>query len=392
MVTGYGAWFWINAAYSYLMIGYGTFLLVRHVYLSSAAYRRQSHWLLIGALIPIAFNLVYVFRVIPGLQKDFTTIAFTFSGIAFAIGIYRFQLFSLAPLARDFIIDQIRDGYLITDDSLRISDINPAAEEIFDVTGNDILGQPVTQILPDLEELVPEGESESFQFTTSIELDSETKHFDVKVNRIKYMRRWTRGSIIMLRDITERVNLLRKVEQLAIIDDLTQVFNRRHFFYLAENALKLAVRYQRPLSIIMLDLDHFKEINDRYGHGAGDVVLQGFAKNAERTLRESDTFARFGGEEFIVLLPETSLDEALVVAERLRAEIANMPIVTNFGEIPLTISLGISSSTLVNPPLSLEKLVDRADRALYQAKHSGRNRVIVYDPEMPPVHPPRTIA
>lgn len=389
VITAYGTWFWVFAVYSYVMIGYGTILLLQQVFTASSIYRSQSIWLLIGAIIPIVFNLFYVFRLIPGLQKDFTTIAFAFAGIALATGIYRYELLSLSPLARDFIIDQMQDGYIIINYKQRIIDINPAAEKIFELRGEDVLGQPATQLLPELEDTGHFFENGSSQFTTSREQNSGTKHYDVKVTKLDPQQRGGSGTIIMLRDITQRVNLLKQVQQLAITDDLTKVYNRRHFLSLAENALKLAVRYQRSLSIIMIDIDHFKEINDRYGHGAGDFILQGFVKNACSILRDSDTFARFGGEEFIALLPETTQSEALIAAERLRTRIAGRPIAADFGEIQITISLGIASTTSISPPLSVEKLVDRADRALYQAKNSGRNQVVVYEPDLPPVHPPR---
>ncbi len=178
-------------------------------------------------------------------------------------------------------------------------------------------------------------------------------------------------------DITDRIQLERKLEQLANIDALTHISNRRHFYERGELEFKRAVRYQHALAILMFDIDYFKRVNDTYGHDGGDVVLKQLAKTVHESLRDLDVFARFGGEEFIALLPELSAEQATLVAERLRQEIADMPVVMPSGEtMNITVSIGFAMLTAQDK--QLDAFIKKADLALYQAKEQGRNRVIEY--------------
>jgi len=164
----------------------------------------------------------------------------------------------------------------------------------------------------------------------------------------------------------------RKVEELARIDFLTQVNNRRAFYELAEAALRHADRYQHPVSLLVVDLDHFKDVNDRYGHAAGDAALRTVARTIRTVHRATDTSGRLGGEEFGVLLPETPLDEAVGIAERLRTGVANHTVDHDGQSISLTLSVGVATNRKGD---SLDELMARADAAMYEAKRGGRNRV-----------------
>jgi diguanylate cyclase (GGDEF)-like protein len=189
----------------------------------------------------------------------------------------------------------------------------------------------------------------------------------------------------------ENTRLFEETRRLAITDSLTSLYNRRHFMELARREFVRSKRYLTPLSIIMLDLDHFKKINDTHGHLLGDQVLQTVATICVRNLRSIDIIGRYGGEEFVILLPETPLTRpanntldtnelkplpAQVVAERLRKTFARQELELNGITINLTISLGIAE--LLNSDKSIENVIDHADRALLQAKKQGRNRVITW--------------
>ncbi len=187
----------------------------------------------------------------------------------------------------------------------------------------------------------------------------------------------------------ENARLYEDTHRLAITDPLIGIFNRRHFMELARREHQRALRYKRSLSIIMMDLDHFKQVNDSYGHLIGDQVLRVTALLCQDHLRETDIMGRYGGEEFVMLLPEANeephgTDAASIrVAERLRRIIANTPIRTERGDISITVSLGIVD--LTSEGEDLEVLLDRADQALYIAKHTGRNRVIRWSPDLPAI-------
>lgn len=169
---------------------------------------------------------------------------------------------------------------------------------------------------------------------------------------------------------------------LAITDSLTGIFNRRHFNKLAEEEVGRALRYTRPLSVIMLDIDFFKRINDTFGHSIGDMVLEKVAIITKNTVRAADIPARYGGEEFIILLPETPAAEAANLAERLRRQIEDTTFITEKSSTRVTASFGVNDSFKKTGAKSTERilaeLVTNADQALYASKNGGRNRVTIY--------------
>jgi diguanylate cyclase (GGDEF)-like protein len=166
----------------------------------------------------------------------------------------------------------------------------------------------------------------------------------------------------------------RRLMDLATRDELTGLGNRRYFMQRGEEAVRLAARHARPLSLLMIDLDHFKAVNDRYGHAAGDDVLKFLAVTLSLHSRSTDTCGRIGGEEFAIVLPETDLGEALRSAGRIREAIARTPVPTDQSAEPIVITVSIGAATLA-PGQSLEALLEQADRALYEAKRAGRDRV-----------------
>lgn len=166
--------------------------------------------------------------------------------------------------------------------------------------------------------------------------------------------------------------------RLSITDALTGVFNRRYLMDQLTRELERAQRYQHPLSLLLCDVDHFKRINDTYGHQVGDEVLIGFARALQCELRDTDWVARYGGEEFVVVLPETSLAQATIVAERCREHLAATPLCTQTATVPVTASFGVSGWQVGMPAdAALDKLIADADSGVYASKSGGRNRVTV---------------
>jgi diguanylate cyclase (GGDEF)-like protein len=173
-------------------------------------------------------------------------------------------------------------------------------------------------------------------------------------------------------DVTEQKRAQERLRELATVDALTGVYNRRYLEEIVGRELERAHRYRRPLTIAMLDADHFKRINDTRGHVVGDSVLRVMAERCGDGLRANDVIGRYGGEEFLVVFPETGLDEARAVAERLRVAIAKDPIGTGADALRLTVSIGLAT---LGPGEDARGLLARADSALYAAKQGGRNRV-----------------
>lgn len=181
----------------------------------------------------------------------------------------------------------------------------------------------------------------------------------------------------MARTVEVLLNKAAKLKNLATIDELTQINNRRSFFEMATRERDRAVRKKIFSSIMMMDLDHFKSINDRFGHSFGDKVLHKFAQTCKKLIRVNDIFARYGGEEFVLLMPETSLKESLIVAERIRKAIEESRLITDDNRVvQLSVSLGLTEADLSS--VTLEQAINRADDALYKAKEQGRNRVTIW--------------
>ncbi|WP_415767589.1 GGDEF domain-containing protein [Pseudomonas sp. ZB1P45] len=185
------------------------------------------------------------------------------------------------------------------------------------------------------------------------------------------------GYTVVLRDITERKVSSDNLANLLTKDHLTGAVNRAHFFNLAEKEFARASRYEHSISIIMLDADHFKHVNDSWGHPIGDEVLKSIVKIAEGILRPGDTIARFGGEEFVVMLPKINSLDASVTAERLRSSIEASSVDTGGEEIKITVSIGCASMN--ESRSTLKQLLISADSALYHAKSKGRNCIVDID-------------
>lgn len=180
--------------------------------------------------------------------------------------------------------------------------------------------------------------------------------------------------LLVLLDVTERRQLEAELRRLATTDPLTQLFNRRHFMDVAQNTFAQARRTHAPLSLLMLDIDHFKTVNDTHGHGVGDAVIREVASRCQNALRPDDLIARMGGEEFAVLMPATPLPDAHRQAERLLEAIVSRPLVAANVTLPVSVSIG--GAQCLPDDLTLDATLTRADRALYAAKRSGRGRAV----------------
>jgi two-component system, cell cycle response regulator len=184
--------------------------------------------------------------------------------------------------------------------------------------------------------------------------------------------------ILMATDVTERVQLYNEVRRLANQDALTGCFNRRYFMDRAEEELQRARRYKHPISLLMMDIDQFKDYNDRYGHQVGDKLLCHLVELCQKQLRNIDVLGRYGGEEFLVFMPETAEAGGQRAAERLRGAIAAMKVPTQAGKLSITVSIGATSFPKgFDETHTLDGLIKQADVALYAAKDAGRNCVRV---------------
>ena len=190
------------------------------------------------------------------------------------------------------------------------------------------------------------------------------------------------GRMLTYCDVTDLVRNAEQLERLATIDSMTGLYNRRHFLTSSDAEWSRFQRYQRPLSMLMVDIDHFKQVNDRYGHAVGDEAIIAAAQACAGGRRQSDIVGRLGGEEFAVLLPETELDQAAIAAERLRVAIAERVLIAHKVHFRVTASIGIAAASVSMS--GIDVLMRGADQALYQAKEQGRNCVVQWSPPEAP--------
>lgn len=286
------------------------------------------------------------------------------------------------------IVAQAEDAVVVIDKDHNIVLFNQGAERIFGYPAREALGERLDILLPERFHLQHDLMIEEFG-----EGQAPVRPMDARSRQI-YGRRKNGAEFVasatifkldvdgeryyaaMVRDISNNRKMEEKLIRLAATDPLTGVLNRREFTAIAEREALRSSRYHRPLSILMIDLDHFKRLNDTYGHSAGDKALQRFTVLCSNALRNVDIFGRWGGEEFVALLPETDIAGAAVIAERLRKLTEENVLSHNDYKLSFTVSIGIAQ--FKDGETSIDQPLARADSAVYDAKKAGRNRTSVY--------------
>ena len=280
-----------------------------------------------------------------------------------------------------------QDAVALVDSGERVQFWNRAAERLFGYGREEALGNRLHRMVAapavwesarhGLAEFSRNGEGpilDGLREVTALRKDGTSFPAELSISAFEMDGDWFAAGNV--RDISERKQAERELKRLANTDGLTGALNRRRFMELAQAEVARARRYGRPLSLVMLDLDRFKAVNDSHGHDVGDLVLQSLVRVSREVLRAVDIFGRVGGEEFMALLPETGLEGAAAVAERLRQAVAAQEVETAEGPLRCTASLGVAP---LGPDMDLDSLMKAADVALYRAKQAGRDRVVLMD-------------
>ncbi len=544
----YGTWFWIHVFYSHSLYLSGMYFLIQHYFKTQKSLRFQARFIIIAGLIPGISNIFYLGSSNPLSIIDFTSLSFAVSGILIVWGLYYHKFLDIIPIARDTIIENMRDGIIVVDLKDRIVDINPAAEKIINNTFKDVIGQPARQVLTEIADWISlskeaktpvkilnvgEGKNKKIfvlnlsplsdandqlightvvfhnnteshilnsslknqadrlavlyeigkAIASTLEIDDlldliyrhlsqiiscdayfvslylpEDHLLDIKllidqgkryapekasaseglsswivknrrplliqdlrkeinslpvkptmVGNKKLSRSWLGVPMqieddligllavasyqpnvfdemdqLLLEQIAQQAALSiqnarihEEVSRQAKLDSLTGVSNHNHLIEQLYEDAESALTTSTSLSMIMLDIDHFKLYNDTYGHVIGDQVLILTVQAIQSHIKKTDTVGRWGGEEFGVILPKTTLSQAKIVANRIRHTLSELPLFNVEGKtIPKpTISQGIA--TLPDHTSDVDELVIIADRALYQAKNKGRDQVSI---------------
>lgn len=279
------------------------------------------------------------------------------------------------------IFDELPDVFYRTNMQGIITMISPSCFDINGYRQEEMLGTALADYYES-----PEDRQKIVQAITdgggkAIRVEAGLRHKDgstIWISTNAFVRLGADGQPVSVegvaRDISERKRMEDQLTALSRTDDLTGVYSRRYFMDKSEEVIKVMRRYQHTASLLIADLDHFKKINDSHGHHIGDIALIAFIKACRQEIRESDILGRLGGEEFGLMLPETSMQNALALAERIRKATAAIEIPLGDQMIGISVSIGLVE--LGAEDLSLDSVMRRADLAMYQAKERGRNRVV----------------
>jgi diguanylate cyclase (GGDEF)-like protein len=364
----------------------GIVLLLYSLLSTGRTFRATLLLITAGSSLPFIDYILYLFNVrIPGI--DTIPFCMFFSVLCSGFAIFSEKLLDAAPVARSLVFSIMADAVIVVDHRNNITDYNNAAVKLFPCITEGIL--PV----PDLFKVT--GNSGETDFETDIPHAGEKRRYSCKVTHMPAVQgqHETQGNILLFKDITDSVLLLRQMEELATIDPLTGLYNRRYFMAQAEQTIAALKQTNGMLSFIIADLDLFKQINDTRGHLAGDDAIQAAAAVFTATVRPPNIAARFGGEEFICLLPCADAAAAFEIAEKVRCGIAQIPFPSGGNQneavpVPglqtenkqkayITASFGVASAEASENEQIITLLVSRADRALYKSKDLGRNRTTI---------------
>lgn len=394
-----GPWFYVSVTYSYGLVLIAFYYLLMAFLNSRYLYRQQLAAILTGMIIPLLVNALSLIGYNPLPNLDLTPLAFTVTGGFFALALYRLGLLDIVPVARHILVEEMSDGLLVLDDRNRIVDINPAAQIFLNLDGEPPIGQSANDVFapwPELRQRFADTQSAQEEIKVSVKGGDE-RTVDLRISPLLSGDHSLTGRLFLFRDISDRVHiegqlrqanrrlqkqlneieaLQAKLQEQAIRDPLTGLLNRRFLEESLPREIAQAGRSQEALSLAMVDIDGFKGFNDTYGHTAGDHMLQALAGILIENTRTGDILCRYGGEEFVVVLPGASLETALMRIEYCRQAFEAIHLRYQ-GEV-LATSLSAGVATYPIHAEATNELLNAADKAMYMAKQQGRNRVLPY--------------
>jgi diguanylate cyclase (GGDEF)-like protein/PAS domain S-box-containing protein len=392
LIYHHGPWFWIFTVYLYT-VGVVISVILLGMYRKAARiYRMQILMMFLSSLFPAVAGALYLLDINPIRGLDWTPISMAGAGVAFAWSIIRLNLLDLVPVARETLIEQIQAGIVVLDRQDRVVDVNPAARRLLGLQAVVDIGKPAALVLPVALNTL-EAESQ-----TEMHLENgEVRQIEVRMTHLKEISGEKSGQLILLYDITLRkkaedelqavnARLQAQVEEIrglkdklreeSIRDPLTGLYNRRYLDETLAREISRSNRQHKPVSFMIMDADGFKRINDAYGHLYGDIVLKELAAVITENTRREDIACRFGGDEFIIVLPGTNLATAVIRAELMRQKFSGRQIAVRDQVISASFSAGVACYP--DQGATVDAVMRACDEALYLAKANGCNRVEAY--------------
>lgn len=373
-----GPWYAIHGIFIFGCMFIAVLLLSSRWKETAKVYRPQLAALMLGQLIPMVTAFLYLIGLTPA-GVDPVPMVLWVTSLLYLWAISSSRLFTIMPVAKDAIFNSINDGVIVLDDSNRMIEFNEAARKNFNALNKSLFGMDIRELWNGV---TGDDFAVKLDFITAVQeveltVEQVKRVFQVRISPLGDGKN-NKGLLLIFTDITELKKLQAKLEHQAYHDELTGIYNRRAFMKRCEKYLVAATDSSVQFSIILIDIDHFKKVNDTYGHHIGDRVLVHIAEICQSQLNEDQLFARYGGEEFVLALKDCSASEAEHVGNYLREYLKSRPLVTAEGEIAVTMSLGVAEGT----ENTLQQLLHKADTALYAAKQAGRNQVQVYENQL----------
>lgn len=370
-----GIWYMVHGTFSFsYMFMAGVLICLRWKEINKV-YRPQLITLFIGQIVPITATFLYLIDVAPrGVDPVPMTLWITSALYLWSVKTSR--LFTMMPIAKDTIFHNMNDGVLVLDDSKRLLEYNKAFQNMFPQLNQSMLGTDFISLWASLTNETFHYSFEQLPITSELSMghDEDNHIYQIRISPLKN----SKGYLIIFTDITELKEMQQQLERQAYYDELTQIYNRRAFFQHCEHNYFDATKEPSPFTVLLLDIDHFKKVNDTYGHHIGDEVLVHFVNTCKTRLPAGALFARYGGEEFVVVLNGYSQSEGLALATDLCRYIEPQYYETEHGSLNITISVGVAQA-LHETAETLHQLLNKADQALYAAKKAGRNCAVSYE-------------
>lgn len=374
----YGPFFYVHSLYLFVCLSISIIILLLQMRKSLFRFKLQILTMVAGLFVPIVANHFYLNDLSP-YGIDLGPVSMSASFILHGLALVSFQMFHIAPIAREKVFESMPEGVIVLNQNGMIVDYNKAILHAMPMLNTFSIGRQLEAVLGEekkLAELMRRGEECDYERVEG----TRNIHYQVRFSPVLKRNGSDIGTIITFVNITERVEMQKKLHLLASYDGLTQIYNRTYFMEQAVNKLESLMQKEGCASLILFDIDHFKQINDTYGHEAGDIVLTNVAKLAKTSLGPQDMIGRYGGEEFIILLPEKDVKEAFEAADKIRAKISGSVINVDDKIIHVTSSFGVSSIQCGQPNQKavIKLAMRKADNALYAAKNNGRNNVQLF--------------
>ncbi|NJC98738.1 MAG: diguanylate cyclase, partial [Anaerolineae bacterium] len=396
-----GPWYLYSTIHAYALNLAAMGLLIWSAFQFRSLYRQQMLALVGAVLIPVLANIFYQLapRINPDLsiQIDLTPVSFTLTAALIAFGVFGLRLFDLIPIARYTVLEHIPEMVFVMDAYDRVLDANPTAQKRLGKSMDEIIGRDALEVFRAWPQLLN-------RFLTSddvreeIQIPGSPPHtLEVVISPLYNQFNRLEGRVIVAHDITdhkrledslqyanrELKNQLDEIEKLraelqeqAIRDPLTNVYNRRFMAEFLDNEIAQSERKRTPVSVVIMDMDNFKQFNDTYGHKCGDVILQAFANFLVERTRRGDIVCRYGGEEFVIIMPNASLEVGHERAETWRQDFSEAATEYEGMKLCATFSAGVAA--FPEHGTSGDSILQAADKALYRSKNSGRNRVTAF--------------